>query len=369
MTTPAPSPLDTPWQTPPDAQDLVREAVEWHFNPKTGSRFWLERARTLDFNPLTDVHTVEDLTLFPNVVDELRHIPVEDMVPQGYASIAGITARPLVGESGGTTGRPKRIYSLPDVLNSSWRWYWSRLREHDMPTGRNWLGVVPMGPHMIGTLTQDAAAEFGGIYFPLDLDPRWAKRCVASGSAEAVKGYVNHLVDQVEWILTTQDIGLIAATPPLLQAICTREHLVDIINERVHTITWSGASMDADTAELMATEVFPEVNIIGIYGSAMIFCGIPQRPGGGRTDPAIFDPPSPFSMFGLIDPETGGSVPYGERGQLVSHHMTRNLFLPNNLERDTAIRHEHGLGYAGDALSEVRPVEEFGSAKVIEGVY
>ena len=34
---------------------FLREAMEWHFSPATGSPFWLERARTLDFDPRRDV--------------------------------------------------------------------------------------------------------------------------------------------------------------------------------------------------------------------------------------------------------------------------------------------------------------------------
>ena len=29
----------------------VREIVQWHFNPETGSPFWLEKAKTLGFDP------------------------------------------------------------------------------------------------------------------------------------------------------------------------------------------------------------------------------------------------------------------------------------------------------------------------------
>nr|BFF04716.1 hypothetical protein GCM10020241_63910 [Streptoalloteichus tenebrarius] len=144
---------------------------------------------------------------------------------------------------------------------------------------------------------------------------------------------------------------------------------MELINAKVRTLTWSGASMDEDTRHLLRTEVFPDVNIVGIYGSTMIFCAIPERRGTSLEEPAIFDPPSPFSMFSVIDPDTKESVPYGERGQLVCHHITRNLFLPNNLERDTAVRHKHALGLAGDALSEVKPVKAFGDKAVIEGVY
>ncbi|WP_424186637.1 phenazine antibiotic biosynthesis protein [Actinokineospora sp. G85] len=368
MTTPA-SALDLPWDSPPGADDLVREAIDWHFDPATGSPFWLERARTLDFDPRADVRTVADLKRFPNIIDELRDIALERLVPQGYKAVAGHNEPPLAGESGGTTGAAKRVFSFADVRDASWSWYWGRLREHKVPAGRNWLGVVPAGPHMIGKLTRDAADHFGGIYFTVDLDPRWAKRCIATGNGQALKDYVDHMVDQIEPILLGQDIGVLAITPPLLDALCRRDRLVEVIKEKVAKITWSGASMDSDTALLLRTEVFPEIDVIGIFGSTMIFCGIPQRPGGAPTDPAVFDPPSPFSIFDVVDGETLETVEVGQRGQMLSHHLTRNLFLPNNLERDTAIRHEHGLGLHGDAVSEVRPVETFGGNKVIEGVY
>ncbi|MFK0246882.1 phenazine antibiotic biosynthesis protein [Amycolatopsis azurea] len=369
MTVQASSALDLPWDSPPGAPDLVQEAVQWHFSPETGSEFWLERAKTLDFDPRADVRTVEDLALFPNVVDELREVRLESLVPRGYRELGLSTAVPVVGESGGTTGVPKRVFVLPDVRERSWTWYQARLAEHGVREGINWLGVVPAGPHMVGSLVRDTAAHFRGVYFTLDLDPRWAKLCIARGSVDQLKAYVDHLVDQIEWILTSQDIGVLAITPPLLEAVCRRDHLVDLINEKVGTITWSGASMDSDTRHLLRTEVFPNAALIGIFGSTMIFCGIPERLGTAVSEPAVFDPPSPFSMFSVVDPETLRPVPYGERGQTISHHITRNLFLPNNLERDTAVRRPHGLGHAGDAVSEVKPVREFSDTRVIEGVY
>ncbi|HKE04141.1 MAG TPA: hypothetical protein VKE91_08775, partial [Blastocatellia bacterium] len=45
-----------------DAQ--AREIVEWHFNPETGTPFWLEYARKLDFDPRKDVRTYDDLDRF-----------------------------------------------------------------------------------------------------------------------------------------------------------------------------------------------------------------------------------------------------------------------------------------------------------------
>ena len=48
----------------------VREVVHWHFDPETGCPFWLERAKTLDFDPRTDIKTYDDLERFGNFQDE-----------------------------------------------------------------------------------------------------------------------------------------------------------------------------------------------------------------------------------------------------------------------------------------------------------
>jgi hypothetical protein len=99
-------PRDAP---PPDPEAYLRTAIAWHFRADTGSAFWLQAA--LDFDPLTEVRTFADLHRFPNLVDELRSVPVEDLIPRGYGSPAPI---PRIFESGGTTGAPKRTAQLPD---------------------------------------------------------------------------------------------------------------------------------------------------------------------------------------------------------------------------------------------------------------
>jgi hypothetical protein len=62
-------------------------------------------------------------------------------------------------------------------------------------------------------------------------------------------------------------------------------------------------------------------------------------------------------------------VPYGERGQVVMNHISKGMFIPNNLERDTAVRLEGPPGQIGDSVAEVAPVATFDGEPVIEGVY
>ena len=41
----------------------VRETVAWHFDPATGTPFWLEKAKTLGFDPRREVRGFDDLRI------------------------------------------------------------------------------------------------------------------------------------------------------------------------------------------------------------------------------------------------------------------------------------------------------------------
>jgi hypothetical protein len=74
-------------------------------------------------------------------------------------------------------------------------------------------------------------------------------------------------------------------------------------------------------------------------------------------------------VFWVVDPDTGERVAHGERGQVVMNHISKGMFVPNNLERDSAIRMPGLPGQIGDSVSEVTPVATFEGETVIEGVY
>jgi hypothetical protein len=74
-------------------------------------------------------------------------------------------------------------------------------------------------------------------------------------------------------------------------------------------------------------------------------------------------------FFRVVDPETGRPVAHGERGQIVMNHITKFAFVPNNLERDTAIRVPAEDGHIGDAVADVAPVQTFDGTRITEGVY
>ncbi|MBW8896380.1 MAG: hypothetical protein JF613_09390, partial [Acidobacteria bacterium] len=122
----------------------VREIVQWHFDPATGSPFWLDRSKTFDFNPLRDVNGFSDLQKFGLFEDEwLRGGPVRRWVPRAYND------KPIyVFETGGTTGVPKSRINVDD-FRIDYELFSETLPDEKFPKGSNWLMLGPSGPRRL----------------------------------------------------------------------------------------------------------------------------------------------------------------------------------------------------------------------------
>jgi phenylacetate-coenzyme A ligase PaaK-like adenylate-forming protein len=355
--------LDVPREAPPpDPEAYLRAAVAWHFGSETGSPFWLRMAKGLDFDPLTDISTFADLRRFPSLVDELRNVPVEDLIPRGYGSPPPI---PRIFESGGTTGAPKRTAQLPDWVEQVTRWQVEDFTAGGFVPGRGLLCLMPSGPHGVGHFDRAVAERLGSTFHPIDLDPRWVKKLAARNAVSEIAAYVDHVLEQAMHVLQTQDVVNLHATPPLVEAIARDDGLVDLVNSKIRYLLLSGAHLDLDTLDLLR-QIFPDTAITMAFGSTMVLSQAATRIAG---DSIVFDPRSPYVFFRVIDPRNGAEVPTGERGQVVMNHISKGMFIPNNLERDTAIRIPAPDGHIGDSVSEVAPVAVFGGEPVIEGVY
>jgi phenylacetate-coenzyme A ligase PaaK-like adenylate-forming protein len=357
--------LDVPREAAIENPDAyLRAAVAWHFGADTGSPFWLRAAKDLDFNPLTDVHTFTDLRFFPNLVDELRTVRVDDLIPRGYGSPAPV---PRIFESGGTTGAPRRTVQMPDWVEQVTQWQVEDFVAGGFMPGSGLLFLMPSGPHGVGHFSRAVSERLGSPFFPVDLDPRWVKKLAARGVPGEVSAYVDHVLEQARFILETQEVANLHTTPPLLEAIARDDALVDLMNRRIRHVLLSGAHVDRDTLDVLQ-EIFPGTTISMAFGSTMILSQARTR-SATNSDTWVFDPRTPYVVFWVIDPDRGVEVPYGARGQIVMNHVSKGMFIPNNLERDTAIRRPGPAGQSGDSLSEVAPVATFGGRPVIEGVY
>ena len=355
--------LDVPRSAPiDDPEAYLRAAVAWHFSEDTGSPFWLRMAQTLNFNPLTDVNTFADLRLFPNLLSELRKVQVEDLIPRGYGSVPPV---PQIFESGGTTGAPKRTVQLPDWVAQVVDWQTEDFAAGGFLRGQGFLCLMPSGPHGVGYFSRLVSARLGSTFHAIDIDPRWVKKLAARDATSEVAAYIDHIVEQAVFVLQTQHVANLHTTPPLLEAIARNDHVLDLVNAKIRYLLLSGAHVDVDMLDLLR-DIFPNTTITMAFGSTMVLSQAVTRTDG---DTFIFDPRTPYVVFWVIDPDTGEQVPYGQRGQVVMNHISKGMFIPNNLERDEAIRMPGPAGQLSDSVSEVRPVASFEGEAVIEGVY
>ncbi|MGW0087025.1 phenazine biosynthesis protein [Streptomyces sp. NPDC003393] len=350
-------------------EEFVRAAMQWHFSPETGSPYWVKKAAELAFDPLTDIRSWADLDLFPDVGEEWRDIPVDDLVP------VGTLREPWefqVFDSGGTTGRPKRIVEAHSRRNGV-LWVSEVLAEHGVPGegDGHWLHLGPTGPHIVGRSVGLLARLRRTFCHCIDFDPRWVKGSVKAGRTDEAARYVRHILAQAEDVLTTQPVSVLFATPPVLEALAADEKLLDLVQRKVRGIIWAGTSVSPETLHVLEEEVFPDAVMVGLYGNTMM--GIaPQRPrSAADEDGCVFVPFHPFSHVRVVDPEnTTREVDYGERGQARISLVSRDLLLPWTLERDAVLRVAPTRAYPQDALADIRPLTaEGGGTAVVEGVY
>jgi hypothetical protein len=368
MSSPTYSVLDLPYGQSPDPDELVQAAMAWHFGPETGTEFWLERAKTLDFDPRADIKAHADLAMFPNVTDELRDVPVRKLIPRGYGPKPDVVG---VIESGGTTGAPKALPMMADFAQLMVDRELAHLARVGLSREKDWLAMAPSGPHGAFEQARRAARARGALCFGIDMDPRWVKKQISAGNAREADAYAEHLLDQVTFILRTQNIGYFRLTPPMLARLVARDELIELVRSSVELLTWGGASMDADTQDFYRRDIFPGITIAGGFGTTMALgSGASERP-GEDTDDMIFDPNlCPYTTLEVRNPETGSSVAYGDRGQLIVNHVSKALLLPNNAERDEVTRIAPvNAGQVGDSIANISPLRVFEGIEVIEGVY
>ena len=130
--------------TPRALDAWVREVVAWHFDPATGTPFWLDYAPRAGWDPRREVRGYADLDRFGSFEDEwLRGGPVRRWVPQGYAD------RPIsVFETGGSTGVPKSRINIDD-FRIDYEAFSDTLPDAAFPRGADWLHVGPTGPRRL----------------------------------------------------------------------------------------------------------------------------------------------------------------------------------------------------------------------------
>ncbi|NBR04429.1 MAG: hypothetical protein EBT92_01510 [Planctomycetes bacterium] len=367
-----------------DAQ--VREVVQWHFSPDTGTPFWLEKAKEYKFNPLKDVHTFEDLRLFGTFEDEwLRGGPVQRWIPKGYAG------KPTyVFETGGTTGLPKTRVVIDD-FRIDYEMMSDTLPDKYFPKGSNWLMLGPSGPRRLRLAIEHLAQHRGGICFCIDLDPRWVVKLIKMREIGMANLYKEHAIDQALTILAGgHDIKCMFTTPKLLAALdeaLRSGKLEDKFRQLGKKIPAGGLksikaagitgifSGGTEFTPQFTREAYEEmldngdVYMTPTYGNTLmgLACSKPICPEDGFK--ISYYAPQPRAAIEVVDPKNYDKlVEYGQTGRVLLTTLTKEFFVPRFPERDEGERELPFEKYPWDGVSGVRPFSEFAASTVV-GVY
>ena len=343
------------------------ETVAWHFHPSTGCPFWLEYAKSLPFDPLTEVKNYDDLKKFPPFEDEwLRGGPVRRWVPKGFADKPA-----YVFETGGTTGVPKSRVNMRD-FRTDYEEFSATLPDEYFPKGANWLMLGPSGPRRLRLSIEHLAQHRGGICFCIDLDPRWVIKLIQKGWMEHLEAYKQHCIDQAITILEAgHEVRCLFTTPKLREALALALETkgTTIRKAGITGIFSGGTEFTPQWTRFAVEELLEGVYMTPTYGNTLmgLAASRPVTPADGYT--IAYYAPQPRAVIEVVDfDDTNSVVPYGSTGRVKLTTLTQETFVPGFLERDEGERERPYKQYPWDGISGVRPFRALAATTTV-GVY
>lgn len=360
-----------------EAKDRLNEhtlkIVNWHFSDETGCPFWLEKKAELNFDPLTEVKSYDDLKKFPEFEDEwLRGGPIRRWVPKGLAD------KPVyVFETGGTTGIPKSRMVIEDHW-TDYEMFSDTLPDEYFPRGSNWLMLGPSGPRRLRLAVEHLAQHRDGICFCIDLDPRWVVKLIKKGWMEHLEEYKKHCVDQAITVLTAgHDVKCMFATPKLLESLCLalEDKGTSLAECGITGIFSGGTEFTPQWTRFCVEELFggpPEesgIYMTPTYGNTLMGLACSKPVTAEEQYKISYYAPQPRAVTEVVTfDDYNVSVPYGETGRVKLTTLTDEFFVPGFMERDEGEREKPFAKFPWDGVSGVRPFHELATTTTV-GVY
>jgi phenylacetate-coenzyme A ligase PaaK-like adenylate-forming protein len=346
-------------QTQLDAH--LKEIIQWHFSPETGSPFWLDWAKK-NFDPRQEINSFADMLKFPHFPDEsLRDLQPEVWVP------AQFKGKPFnIFETGGTTGMPKQRIGWNDY-KVDYSEFSDKISDEHFPRGGAWLMMGPTGPRRLRLAIEHLANVRGSSCYFIDLDPRFVKKVISAKQFDVAKSYMAHVVDQAVTILKHRKVSGLFTTPKLLEALAEK---IDLWDAGIRGVFCGGTTMAPQYVRFIVEEVLEgRIGFYPTYGNTLmgLAASVPLRAEDNFS--ITYYAPQPRAVLRIVDPNnTSTTKGYGEWGRVELTTLTKEFFMPRFLERDEAIRREPRPPYAWDGVAEVRP---FGAMEktIVEGVY
>jgi phenylacetate-coenzyme A ligase PaaK-like adenylate-forming protein len=351
----------------PPLDDWAREVVDWHFDPATGTPFWLDFARTAGWDPRRQIKSFADLRRFPEFQDEwLRGGPVQRWIPKGLAG------KPIyVFETGGTTGVPKTRVSSDD-FRIDYELFSETLPDESFPKGSNWLMLGPSGPRRLRLAVEHLCQYRGGICFCVDLDPRWVVKLIKKGWMDHLQAYKDHVVEQAITILGAgHDIRCMFTTPKLLEALALKLEArgTTIRKAGITGIFSGGTEFTPQWNRFAHEELLDGAYMTPTYGNTLMGLAASAPSGPHNSYKISYYAPQPRAVVQVVDfDDPSKIVDYGQTGRVKLTTLTKEFFMPGFLERDEGEREPPCETYPWDGVSGVRPYRGFAATTTV-GVY
>jgi thienamycin biosynthesis protein ThnN len=338
----------------------LERVLRLHFDARRGTPYWLQKQHELGIDAVEQIRTIEDLAVLgPMNERALAERPIEDFMPRVFQDSNDY----LLAETAGTLGRPKTAVHRADEFEAAFIVpFVKAARRTGFPEGGHWLYIGPTGPHIIGRAARRCARALGAAdAFTVDFDPRWAKKLPAGSFA--AQRYLAHVAEQALAVLAVQRIEVLFVTPAVLGSLAEKVGASGRL--AIRGIHLGGMAASAEFMQHTA-EQFPNAMILSGYGNTL-FGMMPQLRYAHETGFDYF-PHGDRLVVRLIplyedgdEPDIAARVDYGRRGRVMVHRLDEMQFLPNLLERDTAVRvpperDAAADGFLEDGLRDPQPI-------------
>jgi len=137
----------------------------------------------------------------------------------------------------------------------------------------------------------------------------------------------------------------------------------------IRAVCTGGTSGSAEEARYLRDEVLGDVQWIDTYGNTLVGHAL-QADLPSENPMRSYHLVPPFGVLRVADPaDWTAEVDPGERGRVVATTLLSDLFIPNLLERDTALRMPPHPWFPWDGVADVQTVATSPHDEPTEGVY
>jgi len=314
-----------------DLDEHVQNVVDIHARE---TPFWLEYQQRNNFDLIGEIECFDDLRKLPYFTDEdLRAVPPESLVPSSFPP-----GKMVLSVSSGTTGEPKKVYWSRDVVDTMVRYAHCALKEDDFPYGGLWACTGPRN-EMFRYFLKGLCGTFMGEMEYVEVDAAAIKRAFGSGDPALMKAFFDDVLGRVGK-LAENGMSVYEDIAPLMAEAADR--LPENKRNGVRGLLLGGVATTLDKIDFFRSR-FPNAKVGGWYGDFMNGTGMMRKVDESGLAYQPFFPYAVWEVRDLDDFER--SAAYGGRGEVLSHRLGMDLFLPNRR--------------VGDEAERARPVEPF----------